>query len=188
MYKLYTDGGSKPNPGRGGYGAVLFKNNVEICSVGGGSSDTTNNKMEYEGLKTGLSMSITEVGKNDQFTIFTDSKLVLKQVLNEWKVKDESLLIPCQEVQKLLGYWNCCSLEWVKGHSGVVGNERADQIASFFVQNLSSCVRVDNESNGKIYLDCPFEDKNEAKNLGAKWDPSIKKWYVKDSTGFEKWL
>ncbi|MES3675902.1 DUF5710 domain-containing protein [Halomonas elongata] len=43
----------------------------------------------------------------------------------------------------------------------------------------------------RIDLNVPYSQKDEAKKLGAKWDPKIKKWYIKDSLAlgvFEKWL
>jgi len=41
------------------------------------------------------------------------------------------------------------------------------------------------------YLNCPFNDKDECKSLGGKWDPNMKKWFVPhgvDTTPFKKWL
>ena len=29
-----------------------------------------------------------------------------------------------------------------------------------------------------LYLDVPYEEKNEAKRLGAKWNPKVKKWFI----------
>lgn len=43
----------------------------------------------------------------------------------------------------------------------------------------------------KTYLNVPFSQKDEAKNLGARWDPEKKKWYVpsgKDISIFSSWL
>ncbi|WP_156901978.1 DUF5710 domain-containing protein [Azohydromonas australica] len=43
----------------------------------------------------------------------------------------------------------------------------------------------------KVILDCPFEQRNQAKALGARWDPAIKKWYVMDPPDlapFAPWL
>jgi len=42
-----------------------------------------------------------------------------------------------------------------------------------------------------IFLDCPYEDHKECRQLGAKWDRKNKKWYIlkdNDTTLFEKWL
>jgi len=46
-------------------------------------------------------------------------------------------------------------------------------------------------AGGRVYLNCPFEEKDEAKALGAKWDWRQKKWYVTgegDITKFAKWI
>lgn len=43
----------------------------------------------------------------------------------------------------------------------------------------------------RIYLNCPFDDKEECKALGGRWDGDAKKWYVptgKDTAPFAKWL
>ena len=45
--------------------------------------------------------------------------------------------------------------------------------------------------NEKHYIDCPFEEKDEAKALGAKWDHEKRKWYYtgdKDPEKFRKWM
>lgn len=50
------------------------------------------------------------------------------------------------------------------------------------------------DSADRVYLDCPFDEKEEAKALGARWDPSRKKWYVDGQTvrantdEFSRWL
>ena len=44
--------------------------------------------------------------------------------------------------------------------------------------------------NSKTYLNVPFSQKDDAKSLGARWDPSKKKWYAPSSldiTLFKKW-
>lgn len=43
----------------------------------------------------------------------------------------------------------------------------------------------------RVYLNCPFDEKDEAKALGARWDPQKKRWYiqdVKDLSAFARWL
>ena len=40
-------------------------------------------------------------------------------------------------------------------------------------------------------LRCPFQDKDHAKQLGARWDPKLRLWYVEnlpDLTPFARWL
>jgi hypothetical protein len=43
----------------------------------------------------------------------------------------------------------------------------------------------------RVLLNCPYEQRNQAKALGARWDPAIKKWYVddpQDLAPFAQWL
>lgn len=42
-----------------------------------------------------------------------------------------------------------------------------------------------------IYLDVPFREKDDAKELGARWDAEERKWYIpkgKDSNPFQQWF
>ena len=90
QYILYFDGCSKGNPGLGGAGAVLYKNDVEIW----GSSQmvgkyVTNNVAEYSGLIMGLQEIYTRQIKN--IIVRGDSQLVIKQMRGEYKVNSKSL-------------------------------------------------------------------------------------------------
>jgi ribonuclease HI len=76
----------------------------------------------------------------------------------------------------------------VLGHTGgtdlhSVGNDGADRLANEAI-GLTSCPYADakphTSSTSKIYLDVPFARKDEAKALGAMWDPAKKKWYMKE--------
>jgi hypothetical protein len=46
-------------------------------------------------------------------------------------------------------------------------------------------------NTGRVYLDVPFAEKNDAKALGAWWDPARKQWYVPrhvSAAAFSRWL
>lgn len=48
-----------------------------------------------------------------------------------------------------------------------------------------------NKKNERVILEVPYTEKDKVKNLGAWWDPEIKKWFVpngKDSSQFKKWI
>jgi len=91
-YILYFDGCSKGNPGPGGAGAALYKNNVEIWSDNIFVGDkVTNNIAEYSGLILGL----TYASKQPDITsllVKGDSLLVIKQMRGEYKVHSPHLL------------------------------------------------------------------------------------------------
>ena len=68
-----------------------------------------------------------------------------------------------------------------------VGNENADRLANEAVskerldKERLDKERPDKEQNRKVYLQVPYERKDEAKGLGAKWDYKKKKWYCFDN-------
>lgn len=132
---IWTDGACKGNPGKGGWGAFLKQGRHEK-SLCGGEAETTNNRMEL----MAVIQALQALKRPCQVVVHTDSKYVQKGMtewLSNWKqrgwrtadkkpVKNADLwqaldaLTQAHEVQ-----W-----EWVKGHSGDPGNERADALAN----------------------------------------------------------
>jgi len=99
---IYTnsDGGSRGNPGPGAIG-VLIREDGKILTkysqfIG---RRVTNNMAEYEALIKALQLSLRHTEK--EITCFLDSELVVKQLLGEYRVKNEKLLPLFLKVQKL---------------------------------------------------------------------------------------
>ena len=139
---IYTDGACKGNPGPGGWGVILkYKTFVkEIC---GGEMETTNNRMEL--LAT--IQALEALSGSCSIKLHTDSKYVLQGItewLVNWKkrgwktaanqaVKNEDLWRRLDAaIQRHLIEW-----VWVKGHSGDVNNERADELANMGIKGLN---------------------------------------------------
>ena len=43
----------------------------------------------------------------------------------------------------------------------------------------------------RLYLNCPFDEKDECKSLGARWDGDARKWYITADMGsepFARWM
>ena len=132
---IYTDGACSGNPGPGGYGAVMHygKHRNELS---GGFRKTTNNRMELLAVIEGLQA----LNRSCKVTVFSDSKYIVDAVnkgwakrwqANDWKRnKREKALNPdlWAVLLKLLDTHDV-SLQWVKGHAGNPGNERADALA-----------------------------------------------------------
>ncbi|MDD3284709.1 MAG: ribonuclease HI family protein [Patescibacteria group bacterium] len=89
MYKLFTDGGSRGNPGPAGIGGVLYKDDKIIANFSEYIGNTTNNQAEYRALLTGLELA--KKHKLDTLECFLDSELVVKQLKKEYRVKDKDL-------------------------------------------------------------------------------------------------
>lgn len=132
----YTDGACSGNPGPGGWGSSIRMLSGEILAeISGGDKNTTNNIMEMTAVLKTLELTPDEVS----VTIYTDSKYV-QQGLTEWVVGwaargwKTSTGQPVKNVElwkELYALYRKkkCSIEWVKGHSGNPGNERADQLS-----------------------------------------------------------
>lgn len=87
---LYTDGGSRGNPGPAGIGIVLLRENGDVCCAGGRFlGECTNNVAEYRaliwGLKTAVNFGVTDL------LVRADSELVVKQMRGEYRVKHPGL-------------------------------------------------------------------------------------------------
>lgn len=137
---IFTDGAAKGNPGRGGYGVVLVSAD-SVTELGGYKARTTNNEMEL----TAVVEALTAVAKkHPTVAIYTDSKYVVEGatgwvfgwVKNGWQTKAKTDVSNKALWQALLPLLKQVEIVWhkVPGHVGIVGNERADTIASTFAE------------------------------------------------------
>ena len=132
---LYTDGYCKPNPGYGGWAAILLFGKVRK-ELSGAEANTTNNRMELTAALRGL-QALTEAC---QVSLYTDSEY-LRQGITDWlpgwkarnwhtssrqPVKNKDLW---EELDHLTSR-HIVSWHWVKGHSGNPLNERCDHLAA----------------------------------------------------------
>ncbi len=88
--KVYTDGGSRGNPGPGGLGVVLFNEKDKVVGkykkfLG----KVTNNEAEYAGILYGLKKAKKQGA--DKVDMYMDSLLAQKQLNGEYKIKDKNL-------------------------------------------------------------------------------------------------
>lgn len=97
-----ADGGSRGNPGPAGYGAVVRDADTGevLRDVAGGIGVASNNVAEYRGLIAGLQAAI-DLGATD-VAVRMDSKLVVMQMSNEWKIKHPDMLVLAKEAAALL--------------------------------------------------------------------------------------
>ena len=132
---IYTDGACKGNPGPGGWGAWLRSGSHER-EIWGGEALTTNNRMEL----TAVIEALAALKSRSRVSLYLDSDYVRQGItswIHGWKrkgwrtasgqpVKNVDLwqrldaLVPTHEID-----W-----QWVRGHSGDPGNERADALAN----------------------------------------------------------
>jgi ribonuclease HI len=130
---IYTDGACSPNPGPGGWAALLRTGDAEK-ELSGGEPDTTNNRMEL----TAALRALQALKKPCRVELYTDSEY-LKRGITEWlpgwrargwKRKD-GVLKNVELWQALDGELkrHRVSWHWVRGHAGQRENERVDRLA-----------------------------------------------------------
>jgi ribonuclease HI len=135
LVEIFTDGACKGNPGPGGWGVLMRYGDVEkeLC---GGEADTTNNRMEMLAVISGLEA----LKKPTKVRVVLDSQYVQKG-MNEWihAWKARGWKTAAKQPVKNVDLWQRLDLavarhevqwQWVKGHAGHEGNERADQLAN----------------------------------------------------------
>ena len=125
QWKLQFDGGSRGNPGVGGAGAVLYKNdNEEWSKTFYLGENVTNNQAEYKGLIGGLKHVSTLDLPN--LLVEGDSNLVINQVSGTWRVKNDGLKILHDEVQEFINKIKDIRFQHIPRNE----NKRADQLAN----------------------------------------------------------
>ena len=133
---IYSGGGALRNPGPGGYGAVIV-NNGKTKELSKGFRRTTNNRMELLACIAGLGA----IKKPSSIVLYSDSKYVVNGITKGWakkwrangwvKSNKEPALNPdlWDQLLKLCSKHDV-TFQWVKGHAGIAGNERCDELAT----------------------------------------------------------
>ena len=135
VVEVWTDGGSKPNPGPGGWAAILRFRGVEK-ELSGAEPATTNNRMEL----TAAAAALEALKRPCRVVLHTDSEYV-KNGITRWhtgwvrKNWRSSAGDPVKNMdlwKRLLAAAAQHRIEWrwVRGHAGDAMNERADALAT----------------------------------------------------------
>ena len=138
---VFTDGAAKGNPGPGGWGAVVVLHGERVRELGGGSRHTTNNRME---LTAPIEVFANLNAISGAVAIYTDSTYVIKGMQEwipswqrrGWKTVEGKDVLNRDLWERLwqLVQSRTDKVEWhyVRGHIGIPGNERVDEIANAF--------------------------------------------------------
>ena len=139
--EIYSDGACRKNPGPGGWAAILRYQGHEKC-LSGAEPLTTNNQMELMGAIQGLEA----LRRPSRVRLYTDSQYVQKGITqwvtnwkrNGWRTRQST---PVKNVALWQRLDAACmhhqvDWQWVRGHAGNDGNERADQVANSAIDTL----------------------------------------------------
>ena len=138
---VFTDGAAKGNPGPGGWAAITVTPAGRVRELGGGFHHTTNNRMELTAPIEALT-HLRETKGN--IALYTDSTYVIRGI-REWIPNWERRGWRTIEGKDVMNrdlwerLWRVVrdrenGVEWhyVRGHTGIPGNERVDEIANAF--------------------------------------------------------
>ena len=142
VVEIYTDGACRGNPGPGGWAALLSFGEREK-ELAGAEEHTTNNRMEL----TAVIRPLEALKRPVEARVFTDSEYVRRGItewVTSWKargwktadrkpVKNQDLW---EELDRLAAQHRI-QWHWVKGHSGIPGNERVDRLANQAIDALT---------------------------------------------------
>lgn len=133
--KIYTDGSCSPNPGPGGWGAVIIPEKGKKRELSGKIPNTTNNRMELQAALEALK----SLPCSSSVELYTDSTYVQKGItswIDNWRKRN--WLTATKEPVKNRDLWegldkglqqHQVNWFWVKGHAEDLHNERADELA-----------------------------------------------------------
>ncbi len=140
--RIWTDGGSRGNPGPAGAGVVIRDAEGETLFSGGFFivGEATNNVAEYEGILRGL-VAAKDLG-GTQLDIFCDSDLLVKQVNGQYRVKNAHLKLYHRQVMDLINQFEQVTVKHVY---------RDDNTAADAMVNMALAARAD--VGGKVSKD-----------------------------------
>jgi len=164
--KIFTDGACNPNPGKAGSGIAIYRQNiVSELWYGDYNSAGTNNTAELNALYQALMISKSEFESGNSVAVFCDSKYSI-QCVTEWasnwekkgwkksggEIKNLDLIKKMHSLyQSLKGD---VKVLHVNGHVGVEGNELADRMSIFAIEEKEKnfCLYREKIDIGKILL------------------------------------
>ena len=169
---VFSDGACSGNPGPGGWAAIVTTPDGQVRELGGGDRSTTNNRMEMMGALQAL-RSLPE-GSTTPIIMYTDSTYVIRGITQwvwawrarGWKTAEGKEVLNrdlWQELGREVMRLKPTPIEWkyVRGHTGVPGNERCDEIAVGF----SSGKRVQLYHGSLLQYDVAIHDLPEDQEL-----------------------
>jgi ribonuclease HI len=138
---VFTDGACDPNPGPGGWGAVLVVEGAIRAERNGHDPSTTNNRMELTALIEGYKM----LAPRDALPVYSDSRYCVR-IINEWaeqwqangwrrgkKREPVENIDLVRELFDLAQSRPLAQVSWIRGHAGSRWNEYADVLSRAYL-------------------------------------------------------
>jgi len=135
LVTIYTDGACEPNPGPGGWAAVI-QSGGRTAELTGAADDTTNNRMEL----TAALEALRALRAPSQVMFYTDSEY-LQRGMTEWmdswlKRKKRPANWDLWQALRDAARPHAIRWRWLRGHAGHPFNERAHRLAASMLPRM----------------------------------------------------
>jgi ribonuclease HI len=150
------------------------------------SEKQTNNVAELMAIKVAMEMLSGEtrviIVSDSQYAISCATTYGAKCAADNWHRDIPNRDLAKQVYEMYHARKDTVKLMHIMAHTGAEdvhsrGNAAADRLANLSIGQVSCPYQT---PSARIYLRVPFSQKDEAKGLGAKWDPACKKWFIYD--------
>ncbi len=133
--EAYIDGGSRGNPGEAGLGVHVpgVVGLAEYLGVG------TNNYAEYSALIAALRLAVFL--RCEDFTVYADSELVVKQIRGEYQVKNENIRLLFDAAKRWIKLIPIFAIHHVRREQ----NKEADKLANLAMDGRRNSVKWENK-------------------------------------------
>jgi len=129
--KIFSDGGSRGNPGIAGIGVIAYdENNLVVFQISEYIGITTNNQAEYRACLAGIEKAKSLGAQEIEFCL--DSELVVKQLNREYKVKNKDLAPIFLKIYNLTQSFKSVKFRHIRREF----NKEADRLANLAMDNL----------------------------------------------------
>lgn len=146
--EIFTDGACSGNPGAGGFGVILRREDREK-EISGCEPMTTNNRMEL----TAVIKALEALKKPCKVKLVTDSNYVVQGMTswifqwmrNNWKNSQKQQVLNRDLWEQLLSLSHLHDIRWVwiKGHNEHAENERCDKLARYALRKCRKTILPD---------------------------------------------
>jgi ribonuclease HI len=127
---VHTDGASRGNPGWASIAYVIEGVTEEPIDFHHAIGQTTNNQAEYRAMLAALNRLLSLEAKNSEIEIYSDSELMVRQIIGQYRVKDLNLKPLFTEIQTLVAKLKLAGNSLIFKAVRRGENKRADELAN----------------------------------------------------------
>ncbi len=125
-WTLYTDGGSRGNPGKSSAGYVIFRGEEQVSAGGGFLGITTNSQAEYHGLRIGLEAALAH--NITRLTVKMDNLMIVNQMNGTYRVKNRELWPIYAKIKDLAKHFEYLKIEHIRREFNTAADREVNRI------------------------------------------------------------